>query len=264
MLLSLIMTTSMPVFASDAGQFRWEKNTKEIPEAFDEAHLFPDMSAELSAYEQAMEDLFQSYYRQSAISYQEEISFLQTDLREYVSPYASGISALATLNYASDSYNWGGHATILFTVNGYIAYCLNPQMLQPGPGTYSDAYVTAIPASANMRLAKVLYYGYGGPVDVTASLYGSWEERTAITHVAAAAAYGDSAPYYGLNSGAVAQVQEYLSMVDAKPDLDPGRNTSYILRPDQGMQAIGWLVSSQPSEGNLEIRKASAIPAITD
>ena len=194
----------------------------------------------------------------------ESITFQNADLRDYVSPYASGIQPLADLNYVSGSYQWGGHNTMLFAVDGYIGFCLNPRMLEPGEGTYPEAYVTSFPASVNMRLAKVLYYGYGGPADMTQELYDSWEAKTAITHVAAAAAYGDPYPYYGLTEEAIRQVQDYLERIDARPDLDGNRNTVNILQPDQGMQSIGWLVSEQPPGGRLEIRKLSADPGISD
>ena len=169
-----------------------------------------------------------------------------------------------TLTYATGYFEWGGHNTLLFEVDETVGFCLNPQMLQPEEGDYSNAYVTEFSAASNMRLAKCLYYGYEGPGDITKQFSDSWEGRAAVTHVAASVAYGDAAPYYGLNQTAIETVQKYLSEIDQKPDLEAERNKVYILRPDAGMQAVGWLISMQPAKGKLELWKESTAPALSD
>lgn len=242
---------------------------KEAPESAKTEKQEVEENAPNEEYQKTAYELFRSYYDNSPNSYPDSITFAYSgDLENHESPYQTGIAPAATLSYESDNYSWGGHATCFFSVNGYTAFCMNPKMLQPGPGTYSDSYVAAIPASSNMRLAKTMYYGYNGPGDLTKDLYGNnTQTRNAITHVAAAVAFGDTDPYYGLNSGAISQVQSFLAKVDAQPNLDPARNTAYALNVDPGMQTIGWLISSQPvtpPKGYVKLNKASTTPDITN
>ncbi|MCI8332942.1 MAG: hypothetical protein HFE78_08990, partial [Clostridiales bacterium] len=98
-------------------------------------------------------------------------------LGEKLSDRASGKT---TLTYATGYFEWGGHNTLLFEVDQSVGFCLNPRMLQPEEGDYSNAYVTELSAASNMRLAKCLYYGYGGPGDITKLFSDSWKEQAAV------------------------------------------------------------------------------------
>ena len=64
-----------------------------------------------------------------------------------------------TLRYPS---NIGNYETNYFYVNGKIAYCLESPKASP-----PDADYVAEVLNTNANLQKVLYYGYGGPGDLT-------------------------------------------------------------------------------------------------
>lgn len=51
-----------------------------------------------------------------------------------------------------------GYSTNYFYINGKLAYCLEPSKATPGNGQYAAEVL-----AQNAELAKVLYYGYGGP-----------------------------------------------------------------------------------------------------
>lgn len=82
--------------------------------------------------------------------------------------------------------NLGNYSTTYFTVNGHVAYCLESAKSSPP----SSDYVANI-FESNLALQKVLYYGYGGPGDITGSYMPSfdWKLKYIFTHIAASYAY---------------------------------------------------------------------------
>ena len=81
--------------------------------------------------------------------------------------------------------NVGNYSTSYFTVNGHVAYCLESMKASPPTSDY-----VANEFESNPELQKVLYYGYGGPGDITGEymplLTG---RRVYFTHLAAAYSY---------------------------------------------------------------------------
>lgn len=90
--------------------------------------------------------------------------------------------------------NLGTFATHYFEVNGKVAYCL--ESAKPAPP--SSSYV-ASEYESNLNLQKILYYGYGGPGDITGSYLSSldWRNKYVFTHIAASYAYIGTDGFYG-------------------------------------------------------------------
>lgn len=88
--------------------------------------------------------------------------------------------------------DYSGHFTNYFYAGDkeHLVYCAQPQLATPPSGTYSYSYL-----EFDSMIAKVLYYGYGGPGfdDYTdKKLSGTWESNDdayALTHVLVSLAY---------------------------------------------------------------------------
>lgn len=96
-----------------------------------------------------------------------------------------------TIPYPS---NLGNYVTSYFEVNGKVAYCLESMKATPP----SSDYVANVYES-NKELQKILYYGYGGPGDITSSYMPDfdWRLRYVFTHLAASYAYCGMEGFYG-------------------------------------------------------------------
>lgn len=80
--------------------------------------------------------------------------------------------------------NVGNYSTSYFTVNGHVAYCLESMKASPPTSDY-----VANEFESNPELQKVLYYGYGGPGDITGEYMPSFDWKTKLIflqHLAAA------------------------------------------------------------------------------
>lgn len=102
-----------------------------------------------------------------------------------------------TLSYPS---NMGNYETNYFYVNGKIAYCLESPKSSP-----LDADYVAEVLNSNENLQKVLYYGYGGPGDLTEQYMPQLDADTryVFTHIAASYAYIGSAGFHGCSTEAL-------------------------------------------------------------
>lgn len=96
--------------------------------------------------------------------------------------------------------HWGTYSTSYFTVNGKIAYCLeSPKNTPPS----ADYVATVLETNANLQ--KVLYYGYGGPGDISASLLPGLSNnlKYIYTHIAASYTYIGNDGFYGCSYDAL-------------------------------------------------------------
>lgn len=129
----------------------------------------------------------------------------------------------ASLEKGEDIYypsDLGNYLTCRFTVNGKIAYCIESSKASPP----SADYVAQIYES-NLNLQKVLYYGYGGPGDLTGSYLSGYNEdvRYILTHLAASYAYAGAAVAFegcyesGLEKYGVMNYINYLYSQEAPP-----------------------------------------------
>jgi len=103
----------------------------------------------------------------------------------------------ARLQYPS---HIGNYSTNYFYVNGKIAYCLESPKSSPANADY-----VADVLNTNINLQKVLYYGYGGPGDLTRTALPNLNDDTRYiyTHLAASYAYIGEAGFYGCSRSAL-------------------------------------------------------------
>lgn len=88
----------------------------------------------------------------------------------------------------------GNYETNYFYVNGKLAYCLESDKASPP----DSGYIAEI-LESNMNLQKVLYYGYGGPGDLTGQYMPDFDAdlKYIFTHLAASYAYIGLAGFHG-------------------------------------------------------------------
>lgn len=129
----------------------------------------------------------------------------------YMSARAGGNVSLvrgADIYYPADL---GNYSTCYFYVNGKIAYCIQSHLETPPDSDYvANVY------ESNTNLQKVLYYGYGGPGDVSASFLSGYsdDQRYLLTHLAASYAYaGDAGAFTGCTEAGLQQyrVRDYIN-----------------------------------------------------
>lgn len=125
--------------------------------------------------------------------------------------------------------NVGNYSTNYFTVNGKVAYCLESPKSSP-----PDADYIANILDTNAKLQKVLYYGYGGPGDLTNQYMPQLDADTRYiyTHIAASYAYIGNAGFHGCtqeslrDSGVLAYI-DYLFGQEAPPTAAISLNSDY-------------------------------------
>jgi len=143
--------------------------------------------------------------------------------------FLSVVSASATLSRAAATLvkgeiiayptSLGNYSTHYFTVNGKVAYCLESSKAAPPSSSY-----VASEYESNLKLQKILYYGYGGPGDITDSYMPgfSWQTKYVFTHVAASYSYVGTAGFYGCTMESVQACGlwdyiQYIYSLDAPP-----------------------------------------------
>lgn len=129
--------------------------------------------------------------------------------------------------------NLGNYSTAYFTVNGRVAYCLESMKASPP----SSDYVANV-FESNESLQKVLYYGYGGPGDITDSYMPTfdWKMKYIFTHLAASYAYCGMDGFYGCTMEDIKECGvwgyiEYLDSLEEPPtaalSLSPASTKAY-------------------------------------
>ena len=133
----------------------------------------------------------------------------------------------------------GNYSTTYFTVNGHVAYCLESAKASPP----SSDYIANI-FESNLALQKVLYYGYGGPGDITDSYMPGfdWKLKYIFTHIAASYAYCGTDGFYGctfksIQASGLWDFIQYLNGLEAPPkaaiDLSPASAAAYESNGEQ-------------------------------
>lgn len=165
-------------------------------------------------------------------------------------------------------YGDGSNYTNYFTVGskGDVAYCVQPQLKNPPSGNYD--YEILSPTS---KLAKVMYYGYGGAGfdEYTAKKFSdSWsgDDQYVVTHIVAAICYDETTsqkvdPFEGLPDGAVKNKAVALYNYIISLPNPPKNFTVFRIRSGNNQQDILGAVNQT---GSLSITKKSANPSITD
>ena len=113
----------------------------------------------------------------------------------------------------------GSWNTFKYTVDGKIAYCLESSKSSPRGGSFAQEIL-----DSNPGLTKALYYGYGGPGDLSASFYPDYSAnvRYILTHIAAS--YFFSGDYSAATKGCSAsglkkyRVKEWIDYIAGLED----------------------------------------------
>lgn len=114
----------------------------------------------------------------------------------------------------------GSYSTCYFYVNDRIAYCLESNLASPPSSDYvADIY------EKNLNLQKVLYYGYGGPGDLTGNYLSQYNNdvKYVLTHLAASYCYAGAEVAFvgctqdGLKRYGVMEYINYLCGQEAPP-----------------------------------------------
>lgn len=136
------------------------------------------------------------------------------------------------IKYPSDL---GNYQTAWFHVNGKVAYCVESNKQSPPSADYvANVY------ESNLALQKVLYYGYGGPGDLTGEYLHNFDDnlKYIMTHLAASYAYAGAEVAFtgcyqsGLEKYGVMNFINYLYSQEAPPKaaltLSPDNREAYI------------------------------------
>lgn len=125
-------------------------------------------------------------------------------------------------------------------------YCMNPLPSPPAAGDYTYT------ALDNNTVRRVLYYGYGGPGDITSGGSGAM----IITHLAVSQAGGD--PYWGTNASDVAKAaaSNLITMANSKPE--PPDNFKAWTFGGKGRQNVAfWTQAATAHPFHVYIEKAN-------
>ncbi|MCR4622563.1 MAG: peptidase [Clostridiales bacterium] len=136
----------------------------------------------------------------------------------------------------------GSYSTFLYKVDGKIAYCLQSQAASPKDGSFAQSIF-----DSNKNLNKALYYGYGGPGDLSASFYPDYSGniRYILTHMAASYFYtGDytAATYKCTSSGLEKyKVKEWMDYLSEQPDppsplISLSKSELSVIQTENGIQ----------------------------
>ena len=156
----------------------------------------------------------------------------------------NGISPLAVTYYEMVSYSY--YTVGKFEVDGKMAFCTQHGSVTPAKGSPTSSPTL----SNNELLRKVLYYGYGGPGQLS-DLTGT--QGWVTTTVGASVAYGDKSTTLG---------REFCNRVTNLPS-PPSSFKVYIVQTNGGstQDLAYWEYSPK---GQLQIEKSSANPEITN
>lgn len=113
----------------------------------------------------------------------------------------------------------GNYVTNYYYVDGHLAYCLESMKGTPSSGDYIEKVL-----KSNKDLQKVLYYGFGGPGDITDKYMPGYDDDTkfVFTHIAASYEYCGADGFYGctkedLKAAGVLDYIEYLENMKEPP-----------------------------------------------
>lgn len=139
------------------------------------------------------------------------------------------------------------------------AYCIDPSVQAPGHDCQKiqKSYTTTVRDYRDPLLLKILYYGFGGPEDITAPYASTPTARHILTHIVAtrrAAELGipGSGNYkYGANDFAIAKANALYEAIRARENII---GTASVLTPVQGQQTILLLANYAKPQKKTSIR----------
>ncbi len=151
---------------------------------------------------------------------EEEMLLFAVDMTMARSSRSSGTATLVKGRKISYPGDLGRYSTYYYTINGKIAYCLESAKNSPS----SDDYAYSV-LESNSDLQKALYYGYGGPGDITEEYMPAFSEdmKYVFTHIAASYFYSGLDGFEGCTMedlercGALGWIRD-LAALDSPPD----------------------------------------------
>lgn len=179
------------------------------------------------------------------------------------------------LSLAAEGYGTGYDAMFYVHTANYQgngnAYCIDPSKQAPGHDSQGQqiSYTTTVTDYNDSMLLKIMYYGFGGPGDITESFASTGPARHILTHLVATkrsaelGVPGAGTYTYGANTTAISMADALYEAIKAKPEII---GTVSILTPVQGQQTLMLLANYSVPKKKMTIRlkKASSDPAISD
>ncbi|WP_394883696.1 SpaA isopeptide-forming pilin-related protein [Clostridium tertium] len=174
--------------------------------------------------------------------------YIRTRLRRTL-PFVSAKTGMTVTNHGNLTYYENGILMgrgDMFSINGRIAFCADHSKVSPSTGV--RILSTSVETNSNIR--KILYYGFGGPSQIS-----GWDSnglRIATAMAISEVRHGD-----GRNLG-----KRLLNQVSGLPE-PPSSFTAYIADTEgSSYQDLAfWMYSPK---GSLQISKESADPSITN
>lgn len=156
---------------------------------------------------------------------------------------------------------YGTYSTNYFTVDGRIAYCLEPLADTPGSGSY-----TASPLESGL-VRKGLYYMYGGPgydrfLEKFGSIGSDEDEEYCMSHCILSYLYsGNDNAFTGLSSSQRTFLKEQIENLKTMPD-PPQSFYAFLFNVGGNGQVMGGV--GKDKTGSIRISKSSDHPEWTE
>lgn len=166
------------------------------------------------------------------------------------------------ITYPSDL---GSYSTRGYKVDGKTAYCLESAKSSPANGSYAQEIL-----DSNENLTKALYYGYGGPGDVTAEFFPSYSGnvRYILTHIAASYFYTGSysSATKGCSSSGLSRyrVREWISYLEEmenppSPAISISDRTLTVDRIENGVQTTNTVTLQADHRNSITINVPESV-----
>ena len=180
-----------------------------------------------------------------------EVLLLMADEEDMVSRAATSRASTTVSLVKGETLYYDSWITCYFSINGNLAYCLEPSAASPNSGSYAATVL-----AENKLLTKALYYLVGGP-GYTSTLekqffpdsVGNHERNYCISHVVLSYIYdncstsGDA--FTGVSSATIQQVKKITALIeglstapDAELSISPSSQESSYVKSD-GIQKTG-------------------------
>lgn len=173
------------------------------------------------------------------------------------------------INYISEAQSGYGTFSYRVTEDGivHMAYCVNSDLSPRSTDSECVAEELPMTESKNQNLFKVLYYGFDGEGDLTASYFGDGDRKQYLfTHIAAGIVFNDNDPYKGISAD-MAQNYNIQTFVNEVTQMPLPTNAKLMLIPqhtnEDGVveQGIAYILTTQNEEmtGGLQITKKGSV-----
>ena len=161
------------------------------------------------------------------------------------------------IKYPSDLGS--SYSTFQYYVDGKFAYCLEADRSSPKGGSFAQEIL-----ESNPGLIKALYYGYGGPGDISAAYYPNYSGnvRTVLTHIAVSYFYTGSLSRAtkGCSSSGVKKydIEGWINYLKELPDppspkISLSDKTLEVVSISDGIQTTGTTTLNADSRNNITV-----------